>query len=210
MTPETVVAPLPDFFSPVFVKELRQGLRAHRFVLPFVAAQIFAVLAVGTEFGIAAIVDAAITGGGASSDLLGRVVMWVLWGVIGDRAGHKVVLTSAAFALALAALNTLLAPTQGWLVLSFVLLGMYSSGDAVSGLNIILEFAAPEDRPTYIGLTNTLLAPTIVLAPILGGWIATVAGFPVLLVTAATIAATGALLLAFWVDEPRQKPLPGD
>ena len=83
MTPETVVAPLPDFFSPVFVKELRQGLRAHRFVLPFVAAQIFAVLAVGTEFGIAAIVDAAITGGGASSDLLGRVVMWVLWGVIG-------------------------------------------------------------------------------------------------------------------------------
>ena len=139
-----------------------------------------------------------------------QALMSLLWGVIGDRAGHKVVLTSAAFALALAALNTLLAPTQGWLVLSFVLLGMYSSGDAVSGLNIILEFAAPEDRPTYIGLTNTLLAPTIVLAPILGGWIATVAGFPVLLVTAATIAATGALLLAFWVDEPRQKPLPGD
>ena len=85
---------------------------------------------------------------------------------------------------------------------------MYSSGDAVSGLNIILEFAAPEDRPTYIGLTNTLLAPTIILAPILGGWLATIAGFPTLLITAAAVASTGALLLAFWVQEPRQKPLP--
>ncbi len=139
-----------------------------------------------------------------------QALMSLVWGMIGDRAGHKVVLTSAAFALALAALNTLLAPTQGWLVLSFILLGMYSSGDAVSGLNIILEFAAPDDRPTYIGLTNTLLAPTIVLAPILGGWIATVAGFPALLVTAAAVASTGAFLLAFWVREPRQKPLPGD
>jgi len=137
-----------------------------------------------------------------------QAVMSLVWGVIGDRAGHKVVLTGAALTLALAALNTLLAPTQGWLVLSFVLLGMYSSGDAVSGLNIILEFAAPEDRPTYIGLTNTLLAPTIILAPILGGWLATVAGFPALLVTAATVASVGTLLLAFWVQEPRQKPLP--
>ena len=137
-----------------------------------------------------------------------QAIMSLVWGVIGDRVGHKVVLTSAALALALAALNTLLAPTQGWLVLSFVLLGMYSSGDAVSGLNIILEFAAPEDRPTYIGLTNTLLAPTIILAPILGGWLATVAGFPTLLVTATAIASTGALLLAFWVREPRHKALP--
>ena len=89
-----------------------------------------------------------------------------------------------AFALALAALNTLLAPSQGWLMLSFILLGASSSGDAVSGLNIILEFAAPEDRPTYIGLTNTLLAPTIIVAPILGGWLATVAGFVALVMPA--------------------------
>jgi hypothetical protein len=34
------------------------------------------------------------------------------------------------------------------------------SADSVSRMNIILEFCAPEDQPTYIGLTNTLLAPT--------------------------------------------------
>jgi MFS family permease len=118
------------------------------------------------------------------------------------------VLASAAALLALASLNTLLAPSQSWLFLSFILLGAASSGDGVSGLNIILEFAAPEDRPTYIGLTNTLLALPIVLAPILGGWLATVAGFPVLLGAAAVLAATGSALLAFWVHEPRRQPLP--
>jgi MFS family permease len=118
------------------------------------------------------------------------------------------VLAGAAFLLALAALNTLLAPSQAWLSLSFAFLGASTSGDAVSGLNIILEFAAPEDRPTYIGLTNTMLAPTIVLAPILGGWLATVAGFPVLLGVAALVATTGGALLLLWVREPRRQPLP--
>jgi len=136
-----------------------------------------------------------------------QAIMSLIWGVIGDRVGHKLVLASAAFVLSLAALNTLLAPSQAWLILSFILLGASSSGDAVSGLNIILEFAAPEDRPTYIGLTNTLLAPAIVIAPILGGWLATVAGFPTLLSVAAAIAAFGGALLALWVREPRQRPL---
>ena len=38
----------------------------------------------------------------------------------------------------------------------------------MSRLNIILEFAVPEDQPTFIGLTNTLLAPVVFLAPIFG------------------------------------------
>ncbi|MFM7171865.1 MAG: MFS transporter [Caldilinea sp.] len=130
------------------------------------------------------------------------------WGFLGDRAGHKIVLSSAALLLALAALSTLLAPNAQWLMLSFALLGAYGSGEAVSSLNIILEFAATEDRPTYIGLTNTLLAPAIVLAPLLGGWLATTAGFPALLSSAAAISAVGAFLLASWVREPRQQPLP--
>jgi MFS family permease len=100
----------------------------------------------------------------------------------------------------------LLAPSPEWLAFTFILLGAYSAADSVSGLNIILEFCAPEDRPTYIGLTNTLLAPVIVLAPILGGTLATVAGYPGLLMVAMLIAGTGGLLMAFWVREPRRQP----
>jgi len=52
------------------------------------------------------------------------------------------------------------------------------------------------------------LAPTIVLAPIVGGWLATIVGCPALLSMATAIAAMGGLLLAIWVREPRRQPLP--
>ena len=71
------------------------------------------------------------------------------------------------------------------------------AGDSVSGMNIILEFCAPEDRPTYIGLTNTLLAP------LFGGWLATWAGYREMFVVALVVAALGGGLLTLWVREPR-------
>lgn len=188
---------------------LRANVNYRRFfisrtvVLLGAMANSFFIIYGGQRFGL----DGATIGLLTATLVASQAVMSLVWGVVGDRMGHKVVLTGAAFLLALAALNTLLAPSQSWLILSFAFLGASSSGDAVSGLNIILEFAAPEDRPTYIGLTNTLLAPTIVLAPILGGWLATVAGFPVLLGVAAVVAATGGALLLRWVREPRRQPL---
>jgi MFS family permease len=132
-----------------------------------------------------------------------QAVMNLVWGLLADRKGHKAVLASAAFALALAPLVAWWAPSAAWLGLTFFLLGAYVAGDHVSGLIIILEFCSPDDRPTYIGLTNTLLAPMVVLAPIIGGWLATTAGYSALLFTAMTIAAIGGLLMVFWVREPR-------
>lgn len=73
--------PMPDSFSPVFVKELRQGLRAHRFVMPFVIAQVMAIVAVGTELGIAASDHNA--GSGDFTEFLGGVLYMVLWLIIG-------------------------------------------------------------------------------------------------------------------------------
>ncbi len=128
----------------------------------------------------------------------------LFWGVIGDRIGHKTVLVGAAFALALAALAAWFAPHAGWLAVVFALLGVYLGGDSVSGLNIILEFAPAEERPTYIGLTNTLLAPMLALAPLLGGWMATQVGYTGLFMVALLCATTGATLMTLWVRDPRR------
>jgi MFS family permease len=136
-------------------------------------------------------------------------VMNMVWGVIGDRAGHKLVLACSAWALTLAALMAWLSISLIWLLITFLLLGIYSAGDGVSGLNIILEFAPPEERPTYIGLTNTLLAPMLVLAPLAGGWLATVAGYHGLFVVTMLIASLGGLLMMAWVREPRGRLLAG-
>ena len=127
----------------------------------------------------------------------------LVWGFIGDIKGHKTVLVSASFILMLAALTALLASSQVWLVISFVLLGVYLAAEQVSSLNIILEFCEEQDRPTYIGLTNTLLAPLYALAPLLGAWIVTGFGYSALFTCAVVAAVVGGVALRVWVREPR-------
>lgn len=133
----------------------------------------------------------------------GQAVMNLAWGVVGDRYGHKAVLAGAAFALALSVAIAWAAPSYEWLLATFVLLGAYTAGDTTSGLNIALEFCAPEDRPTFIGMTNTLIAPVITLAPLLGGWLALALGYQGMFAVATVFAALGTVLLVVWVREPR-------
>jgi len=55
----------------------------------------------------------------------------------------------------------------------------------------------------YIGLSQTLTAPATIFAPILGGWIADLAGFqPTFVISAALSVGLFAILLLF-VKDPR-------
>lgn len=124
-------------------------------------------------------------------------------GWLGDRRGHKLNLMISGFAVVLAALVAIISSSLLGLMPAFVLLGIAIASDNISRFNIVLEFAVPQDQPTFIGLTNTLLAPITFLAPIFGGWVAGY-DFPLLFILSALSALIGGLLLAFWVTEPRQ------
>ncbi len=126
----------------------------------------------------------------------------LLWGVVGDRYGHKAVLTGSAVSMALAAIAALLSTSPYGLAVVFALVGISMGGKMVSDMNIILEFCEPADRPTYIGLTNTLLAPVKTLAPLLGGVLATGLGYSWLFVAALLASALSALWMAWRVREP--------
>ena len=134
-----------------------------------------------------------------------QAAMQLLLGWLADKRGHKANLTVSGFALALAAVLALGASDPGGLIPAFILLGVGLASDHVSRLNIILEFAAPEDQPTFIGLTNTLLAPVVFLAPILGGWLADF-GFETLFILMSFFGLAGGILLFTWVKEPRYNP----
>ena len=132
-----------------------------------------------------------------------QAVMNVVWGWVGDKLGHKIVLTVSAFVLALAALVASMTTSETSLIIVFILLGAAIASDNVSKFNIVLEFAVPEDQPTYIGLTNTLLAPVVGLGPLLGGWLATVLEYRAMFLIAAVVSVMGGALLLIWVREPR-------
>ncbi len=74
-----------------------------------------------------------------------------------------------------------------------------------TGMAITVEFGNEETRPTYIGLSNTLVAPFTIIAPLIGGWIAQTAGFQ----TTFMVSAVGGLIIAallFWlVRDPRPR-----
>nr|PZN20914.1 MAG: hypothetical protein DIU80_19695 [Chloroflexota bacterium] len=120
------------------------------------------------------------------------------------RAGPLGGLAGGALALAVAALAAALAPSWVWLVAAFALLGAYLAADSAAFLTILPEFCSEEDRPTYIGLANTLLAPVTTLAPLAGGWLAALLGFTPMFAAAALVAALGAAMLGLWVREPRR------
>ncbi len=154
-----------------------------------------------------------------------QAVMNPLWGLLADRIGHKTVLTAAALFILLAPLSVLIADGAGTeaapvpgggagiffiggavpltFLLAFVFLGAFLAADHTSALNIILEFSTPESRPTYVGLTNTLLAPLLIGAPIFGGWLAGAFGYAAMFRVAAAIAVVALGLMLFWVKEPR-------
>lgn len=133
-----------------------------------------------------------------------QALMQVILGWLGDKQGHKLNLTISAFALAAAAVIAMMAVDLTSLIPAFVLLGVAIASDNISKFNIVLEFAVPEDHPTFIGLTNTLLVPVTFLGPIAAGWIATTFDFQAMFIVALIFGVVGGLLFLFWVREPRQ------
>jgi len=73
----------------------------------------------------------------------------------------------------------LVAPSVGVFSAVFALSGVQMAAVSVSGLNVMLEFApGAEERPTYIGLGTTLMAPVFFAAPLVAGVMADGLGFP--------------------------------
>jgi MFS family permease len=98
-------------------------------------------------------------------------------GLIGDRIGHRSALLVGAAAAPLGTLIALLANYPGWFYLSFALAGVGSVATWTVVITMTLKYGTIHNRPAYIGLSNTLTAPSTFFAPLLGGWLADQYGF---------------------------------
>src|SRR5262245_4609152 len=85
--------------------------------------------------------------------LPGQLAGKLVFGVVADRAGHRLVLIAGAFAGVGANALALGAPSLGGFAAVFALSGIQSAAVSVSGMNVLLEFApVTDERPTYVGL----------------------------------------------------------
>ena len=132
-----------------------------------------------------------------------QAVMRLVFGWLGDRWGHKRNLALSAASMILAAAFALNSGSMIGLLPAFVFLACAIAADGVSNFNIVLEFADPADQPTFIGLTNTIIAPVTFVGPILGGWIAATFSLDMLFAVSLVCGIIGGMLLLLWVREPR-------
>ena len=132
-----------------------------------------------------------------------QALLRLLFGWLGDRWGHKRNLVISAISMALAAVFALNSSSVPGLIPAFICLACAISSDGVSHFNIVLEFATPAEQPTFIGLTNTLIAPFTFAGPILAGWMAATYDIDALFVASLACGLIGGALLFWWVREPR-------
>jgi MFS family permease len=137
--------------------------------------------------------------------MITQTVASAVMGWLGDRLGHRAMLIAGSVAVMFSSLLAWGAPSIGWLYPVFILSGLANVAYWTIGMAITVEFGSEETRPTYIGLSNTLVAPFTILAPLVGGWIAQATSFQ----TTFMVSAVGGLIIAgllFWlVRDPRPR-----
>ncbi|MFN6515816.1 MAG: MFS transporter [Nostoc sp. CreGUA01] len=121
-----------------------------------------------------------------------QTISGLVLGWIGDRWGNKSVLEVGSIACAISSVLAALAQNVNWFYLVFIGAGIGAIALQNFAAIITLEFGNQRQRPAYIGLGNTLVAPATIVAPILGGWIADNIDYQ----TAFWVAAIGGLLTA--------------
>ncbi len=132
-----------------------------------------------------------------------QVISNPLLGRLADRWSRKGVIEIGAFAIAISALAAWLAPSLGWFVLVFIMAGIGNTAFWAIIMAFTLDFGTEEDRPTYVGMANTLIAPAAILAPLLGGWLADAAGYQATFILAAVAALATTGMLHGFVRDPK-------
>lgn len=172
-----------------------------RFLFQFgtMAAAFYTVYAV-RKLGMNAVSAGAMT----SVLFIVQVVSNVVFGWLADRIGHLPVLRLGALSAVIAALLAWMAPSAGWFFGVMVFAGMANTVFWTIGIVVTLEFSTDQSRPTYVGLANTLIAPSTILAPLIGGWIADGFSFQHTFAASTIFALISLLVLVKFVKIPHQ------
>ena len=137
--------------------------------------------------------------------LLANTLSSTLIGWIGDRWGHRRVLIGANALTVLGIGIALSANDASWFIIVFALTGIVNATQWTTIMTITIQFCSVAERPFYIGMANTLIAPVTVLAPIIGGWLVDAVDFEL---TFGIFALAGLLSIAVFVilmEDPRAR-----
>ena len=135
--------------------------------------------------------------------LLSNTLSSTVIGWIGDRWGHRRVLILANLLTVLGIVIALTATDVAWFYAVFALTGIVNATQWTTIMTITVQFCSVAERPFYIGMANTLVAPVTIFAPIIGGWLVDAVSFELTFVIFALAGLLSILVFLFPMEEPR-------
>lgn len=173
-----------------------------RFLTPFATmASAFYVIYLVKAFGI----DEQTVGILTSVLFISTVISGLILGWISDRVGRKFALVLCFIIMAIAPLVAVFAQSIPFFFLIFVLTGIINGSFWSVFLAFSLEFGDSKTRPVYVGLVNTLIAPSTLVAQFLGGWLADGFSYHVTFMVAAGFALITTIITLLFVKLPNKR-----
>jgi len=134
--------------------------------------------------------------------MISEMVFNPIMGWLGDNWSRRGVMSVGMVCATVSALVTIWAPSVKWFYLSFSLAGIAFVAVWTIALSMTLEFGREHEKPAYIGLANTLVAPTAFLIPLLAGWLADSVGYQATFLATAIGAVFTSVVLIFFLKDP--------
>ncbi|RPJ44277.1 MAG: MFS transporter [Chloroflexi bacterium] len=136
--------------------------------------------------------------------MFAQVIFNPLLGWISDRWSRKGLLEIGAVAIFLSAIIARIASSVAWMYPSVILAAVANTAFWTITMAMTMQFGEPHERPTYIGMANTLIAPATILAPLVGGWLADAYGYPATFLFAALAGLASVVVFHFFVSDPQK------
>ena len=140
--------------------------------------------------------------------MIAQVGSNILMGWLADHWSRKGVLEIGAVSIMLSALLARLAPTVDWLYPVMVLTAIANTAFWTITMAMTLEFGEAHERPTYVGMANSLIAPATIIAPLVGGWMADAFGYQSTFLIAAVAGLAASMVFHFFVKDPAKRAGP--
>ena len=136
--------------------------------------------------------------------IVAQTLSHLIWGYVGDRFGFKRVLQMVTLLGLAATLTALTASNASAFFAVFILVGAMYSSVQVANVNLAIEFSSPDQTPTFVGLMNTVQAPALALAPLIGGLLADNFGYQVTITVGLLLFAFAAVFCTLYMKDPRE------
>lgn len=144
----------------------------------------------------------------ASALMIVQTIANPLLGWLSDRFTRRKIMILGAVANVLSALIACLAPSIGWFVPVMIFAGLSNVAFWTIGIAMTMEYGTETERPTYIGMANSFIAPATILAPFLGGLLADAVSYQATFILAVIASLVTFLVLVLFVkDNQRVKKL---